>query len=66
MTSALAVAIERRDWELAALCLLVGITRAAEALPPEAIDALIEALSGEEEPRRTGRRPRRSGCRGRS
>jgi hypothetical protein len=42
--SLLAVAIEREDWDLAALCLLVGIARAAQKLPPETLDALLELL----------------------
>ncbi|MDO8614284.1 MAG: hypothetical protein Q7T33_00925 [Dehalococcoidia bacterium] len=76
MTSALAAALARQDWELAALCLLLGVTRAAEALPPETIDALIEALAdaqtqtgrlgarpGEAEPRRRAGRTGRGGRR---
>ncbi len=49
---ALAVAIERRDWELAALCLLVGVTQAAEKLPAETVDQLIELLAAEPSVRR--------------
>ncbi len=44
--STLAVAIDRREWELAALCLLLGVTEAAAALPPEAVDGLLEVLAG--------------------
>jgi hypothetical protein len=44
--SALAVAIERRDWALAALCLLLGVAEAAAQLPPEALDSLLELLEG--------------------
>ena len=43
--STLAIAIERRQWELAALCLLLGVTRAAAALPPDAVEGLLEVLS---------------------
>ncbi len=52
----LAVAIERKHWELAALCLLLGLTEAAAKLPPEAIEGLLEVLAAEgESPRRKGR-----------
>src|SRR3990172_2466671 len=51
--SILAVAIERQQWELAALCLLLGVTRAAAALPPDALEGLIEVLDAGPE-RRTG------------
>lgn len=51
---------------LPALCLLVGVTRAAESLPPEAVDALLELLAEEPGPRRVSRlREARGGCRGR-
>ena len=55
----LALAIERKQWELAALCLLLGLTEAAATLPPDAIEGLLEVLAAEgESPRRRGR-PRR-------
>ena len=44
--STLAMAIQRREWELAALCLLLGVTEAAAALPPDAVDGLLEVLAG--------------------
>lgn len=53
-TSTLAVALERREWTLAALCLLLGVAEAAAALPPETLERLVELL--EVPPR--GRRPR--------
>lgn len=53
-TSALAVAVERRAWSLAALCLLLGVAEAASRLPPETLESLLELL--EEPPR--GRRRR--------
>ena len=40
----LAIAIERKEWELAALCLLLGVSRAAAALPPDAVEWLLEVL----------------------
>ncbi|MBI2913819.1 MAG: hypothetical protein HYY03_07855 [Chloroflexi bacterium] len=57
--SILAVAIERQQWELAAVCLLLGVTRAAAALPPDALEGLIEVLdAGPERRQRTARRVR--------
>jgi len=47
--STLAVAIERKQWELVSLCLLVGIVEAAAALPPDAVEGLLEVLAGLEE-----------------
>jgi len=46
-TSALALAIERKEWELTALYLLLGVSRAAAKLPPDAICGLLEVLSAE-------------------
>ena len=60
--SALAVAIQGRRWELSALCLLLGVTEAAAALPPDAVEGLLEVLAGLEEGER---RPRRGHGRGR-
>jgi hypothetical protein len=55
----LAAAIERKQWELAALCLLVGLMEAAAKLPPEAIEGLLEVLVAEDGPsRRKARSPR--------
>ena len=45
-TSMLAVALERRAWSLAALCLLLGVADAAAGLPPETVDQLLELLEG--------------------
>jgi hypothetical protein len=45
--SALALAIERKQWELAALYLLLGVSRAAAKLPPDAVYGLLEVLSVE-------------------
>jgi hypothetical protein len=47
--SLLETAIEREDWETAALCLLLGVTRAARKLPPEAIEEMIALLADEAE-----------------
>lgn len=51
----LSAAIEQENWELAALCLLAGMTEAARLLPPDAVEALLEELAGEPE----GPKPRR-------
>jgi len=44
--STLAVAIQTKQWELASLCLLMGIVEAAAALPPDAVEGLLEVLAG--------------------
>jgi len=56
----LAVAIERKHWELAALCLLLGLTEAAAKLPPEAIEGLVEVLAAEHQAARAKGRSRRA------
>jgi hypothetical protein len=43
--SLLAQAIEREDWELAALCLTLGVVEAANRLPRETLDALLDELA---------------------
>ena len=45
-TSVLALALERREWSLAALCLLLGVAEAAARLPPETLESLLELLEG--------------------
>ena len=60
--STLAVAIQGKRWELAALCLLLGVTEAAAALPPDAVEGLLAVLAGLEDEER---RPRRGHGRGR-
>lgn len=44
-TNLLTYAIARERWDLAALCLVAGVVRAAEELPPDAIEALLELLA---------------------
>lgn len=56
----LAGAIERRDWDAAALCLLWGVARAARTLPPGGIEALLQLLTSPAR-RRGTRRPRTGG-----
>jgi|GEM_PF-2489183 len=45
--TALAIAIEKNEWELAALYLLLGVVQVAAALSPEAVHDLIEILDAE-------------------
>lgn len=47
--STLAAAIERKQWELASLCLLMGVVEAAAALPPDTMEGLLEVLAGMED-----------------
>jgi hypothetical protein len=58
--SVLAQAIERKQWELVALYLALGVSEAAAKLPPDAIHGLLEVLEGlpssEEGGARRGRR----------
>ena len=64
--SMLAVAIQGKRWELAALCLLMGVTEAAAALPPDAVEGLLEVLAGlegEERGQRAAPRTRTGGGR---
>ena len=42
--SVLSRAIERRDWELAAYCLLVAAAELAERVPPETLAELLAML----------------------
>ena len=57
----LAIAIERQQWELAALCLLLGVARVAAALPPDAVEGLLEVLDAGPERRATPVREERAG-----
>ncbi len=52
--STLSVAIRNRQWDLATLCLLLGILRAAETLPPDAVEDLLELLDSEANERGRG------------
>jgi hypothetical protein len=46
MTS-LAVAIEKRQWQLVSLYLLLGVHEAATRMPPETLSELVDLLGGE-------------------
>jgi hypothetical protein len=61
--SLLAVAIERENWELAALCLIAGFLEVLQELPPDAAESLLEIMATEDEPRRHRSRERRRGRR---
>jgi hypothetical protein len=50
----LAVAVERRDWRSVALYLLLGVSLAASALPPESLTELLDLLDGGSEAGRDG------------
>ena len=41
-------AIEKREWEVVAVCLLRGLVQAAAALPRDTVHHLVEALEGDE------------------
>ena len=44
--SALGTAVAKKRWELASLCLLLGMLQALSNLPPDGVEGLIEALEG--------------------
>jgi len=44
MDTVLTETITQERWELAALCLLLGLVRTMERLPPDALPALLELL----------------------
>lgn len=44
----LAVALDGRQWELVALRLLIGVSNAASALPPQSLTEIVELLGGVE------------------
>jgi hypothetical protein len=43
-TSVLALALARRSWSLAALCLLLGVSQTAARLPPETLEHQLHLL----------------------
>ena len=44
--STLSLAMGEGYWELAALCLLLGLVQVISQLPPDAIEGLIEVVDG--------------------
>lgn len=61
--SLLDVAIEREDWELAALCLIAGFLEVLQELPPDAAESLVEIMATEDEQPGHRRREKRRGHR---
>jgi len=47
--SVLARAIEKRQWELAALCLVLGLMKALSRLPDDSMIGLFDVLDGGED-----------------
>ena len=47
--SALTQAVQKHEWELVALCLLLGMARVLQQVPPEALPAMLDLLSESEE-----------------
>ena len=41
-------AIQEQKWEVAALCLLIGLLRSTLEVPEDALPGLLEALEGEQ------------------
>jgi len=46
--STLARAIAARQWELAALCLLLGLVEALSRIPADSIEGALDILQGED------------------
>jgi hypothetical protein len=57
MTS-LALAVEKREWRLVSLYLLLGVSEAASRLPPETLSELVDLLGGDDTRRVRNGRPR--------
>lgn len=41
-------AVERKQWDVVSLYLLLGVSEAASRLPPETLAALLDLLGGED------------------
>ena len=50
--SRLAIAVEKKEWNVVALYLLVGVAEVAAKLPPDAVTGLLEVLEGPSRGRR--------------
>ena len=50
--SMLSWAMAEGRWELAALCLLLGMVGVVSKLPPDAVEEMLEVLDGKKESRR--------------
>ena len=44
--SRIAIAVERREWNVVALYLLLGLAEVTAKLPPDAVTGLLEVLEG--------------------
>ncbi len=51
-------AIDTRQWETAALCLLVAVAEAANRLPPQALEEMLELLAAKTTTQRQSRKRR--------
>ncbi len=51
-------AIDARQWETAALCLLVAVAEAASRLPPQALEEMLELLAAKTATNRQRRKRR--------
>lgn len=51
-------AIDDRQWETAALCLLVAVAEAANRLPPQALEEMLELLAASAAPHHRRRKRR--------
>lgn len=56
----LAAAIEREDWDAAAVVLLLGVVEAAPKLPSESLEEMINILAEKHPHRAHARKPRRA------
>ena len=51
-------AIDARQWETAALCLLVAVAEAANRLPPQALEEMLQLLAAKTATHRQRRKKR--------
>ena len=58
--SLFAAAIEKKDWELVALCLLYALAQSLAQLPPNAIEGALDALEERPQQIKGNRRGRKS------
>ena len=52
--SVLTETINNRRWELAALCLLLGLMEAVSKLPPDSVVGLLDVVDGGEDGQKKG------------
>ena len=58
-------AIEREDWEVVAMYLILGTLKAIETLPPESVEAMMELLASAPNAPHPAYRPSKAAPRGR-